>query len=482
VSGLVESLVAGLERGEAPDAALEALGAPDVATAGPRLIDAAANADLAPGRSRWLPELLLSARPGYAAQCLVELAQRYRETRGRALDLARLPALPRLLGSSDFLARLLLRHPHWSEELTGDPPGAPDGAPIEPDWTAIRIAKYKGLLRIAARDVAGRPFDQSLGELSLLADRSLTAALAVAARETGTAPPALFALGKLGGAELNFSSDVDLLFLYESANEVPDLERHAAVARLVQTLKKHLEVPSEDGFGYRVDLELRPEGKGGVIVNPVDAALGYYETFGADWERQMLIRLRHVAGPRPPAEAFLRGIRPFVWRRSVGPEAIRGVRAMKQRIESDRLEAGRDLEADLKEGPGGIRDVEFLVQAFQLFFGGREPSLRTGNVLEGLEALCQLGLLGRPVTDALRHAYLWLRRAEHCVQMVDERQTQAFPRDARAQLCLARRMGYAEPEGVQARAALLDDWTRVRSEVRAHFENLVLESPESDEP
>ena len=218
-----------------------------------------------------------------------------------------------------------------------------------------------------------------------------------------------------------------------------------------------------------------------MLVNPVDAALGYYESFGADWERQMLIRLRHVAGPRKPAEAFERGIRPFVWRRSVGPEAIRGVRAMKRRIEDERLEAGRDLEADLKEGPGGIRDVEFLVQAFQIFFGGRQPSLRTGNVLDGLGALRALGLLAPPVTEGLRDAYLWLRRAEHCVQMVDERQTQAFPREARAQLALARRMGYAEAEGRQARAALLDDWTRVRAEVRAHFENLVLESAKVDD-
>jgi len=157
------------------------------------------------------------------------------------------------------------------------------------------------------------------------------------------------------------------------------------------------------------------------------------------------------------------------------------VRAMKRRIEDERLEAGRDLEADLKEGPGGIRDVEFLVQAFQIFFGGRQPRLRTGNVLEGLAVLRELDLLAAPVIESLRDAYLWLRRAEHCVQMVDERQTQAFPRDARAQLCLARRMGYPEPDGREVRAALLDDWTRVRAEVRAHFENLVLESPKLDD-
>ena len=482
MSALLDSLVAGLGRGEAPPTALEALGVVEPALTATRLEAAATHVDLAPTRARWLPALLLSARPGYGAQTLEELSVRHRSACGRALDLARMPALPRLLGSSDFLARLLLRHPNWCEELSGDPPSAPHDVPIEPDWTAIRIAKYKGLLRIAARDLVGRPFEASLAELSRLAERCLEAALCAASRECEGVPPALFALGKLGGAELNFSSDVDLLFIYESTTGVPEPDRQSSIARLVQTFKKHLEIPSEDGFGYRVDLELRPEGRMGVIANPVDAALGYYESFGAEWERQMLIRLRYLAGPRGPAEAFERGIHPFIWRRSVGPEAIRGVRAMKRRIEDERLEAGRDLEADLKEGPGGIRDVEFLLQAFQLFFGGRQPSLRTGNVLAGLGALKDLALLPAPVTDGLRDAYLWLRRAEHCVQMIDERQTQTFPREPGAQLGLARRMGYAEPEGRRAREALLDDWTRVRAEVRKHFENLVLESGKADDP
>src|SRR5258706_12113566 len=123
-----------------------------------------------------------------------------------------------------------------------------------------------------------------------------------AARGAGVPAPGVFALGKLGGAELNFSSDVDLLFIHENP---PDGEEAADLARLVELVrcfKKHLEVPSEDGFGYRVDLDLRPEGRTGVIVNSVDAALSYYESFGAPWERQMLIRLRFVAGPRraPP--------------------------------------------------------------------------------------------------------------------------------------------------------------------------------------
>lgn len=473
---LLRTLVGGLARGEVESHALAALGCADPERTGAQLRAAARHADLAATREQWLPALLLSARPGPGAECLVELAQRHRSSTRRALDLPALPALPSVVGSSDFLARLLLRHPNWVDELRGSPPAAPEDVALEADWTPIRIAKYKGLLRIAARDLCGRPFEESLAELSSLADRCLSASLERAAREVSVSPPALFALGKLGGAELNFSSDVDLLFIHENPPDGAEAPELARLVELIRCFKKHLEVPSEDGFGYRIDLDLRPEGRTGVIVNSVDAALSYYESFGADWERQMLIRLRFVAGAERAAKAFERGLHPFVWRRSMGTDAIGAVRAMKRRIEDERLEAGRDLEADLKEGPGGIRDVEFLVQAFQLLFGGRERSLRTGNVLRALAALERLGLLDASVTAELSEAYLWLRRAEHAVQLVEERQTQMFPRDAAAQVGLARRLGYPQVEAVHARDALLDDWTRVRARVRAHFENLVLVS------
>jgi len=146
---------------------------------------------------------------------------------------------------------------------------------------------------------------------------------------------------------------------------------------------------------------------------------------------------------------------------------------MKSRIEDERRHAGRDLEADLKEGPGGIRDVEFLVQSFQLFYGGHHPELRTGNVLESLAVLTRQELLPDSVTAALRDGYLWLRGAEHALQRVEEQQTYRFPRGAPEQLALARRMGYDSADGGDARARLLDDWTRVRGEVRTHFEALI---------
>ncbi len=462
----------GLRRGDLAPAALAAAGEPDPARAGPAFQAAAADPDLG-ALEHWVPELLRTARPGFGAQCLLDLARRERET-GTRLDLGRTPLLPRLLASSNFLARLLLRRPDWVGELAGALPAAPPAAMPEGDWSAIRRVKYRGLLRIAARDLAGRPFAEGLAELSDLADRCLAAALGCAAGETGAPEPALLALGKLGGRELNFSSDVDVLFLSDPPDPESAADHVRAMVRLIRRLKGQLELPTEEGFGYRVDLDLRPEGPTGIPVNSVDAALSYYESYGAEWERQMLIRLRPVAGPAPLAKAFARGVEPFVYRRLIDPGVMEAVRAMKARIESERRSAGRDLEADLKEGPGGIRDVEFLVQSFQLFYGGREPALRTGNVLAALDALGRRGLLPEAVVVSLRDSYTWLRRAEHALQLVEEQQTASFPRERAAQLGLARRLGYAAAEGEQARARLLDDWTSVRAATRGHFEALVL--------
>jgi [glutamine synthetase] adenylyltransferase / [glutamine synthetase]-adenylyl-L-tyrosine phosphorylase len=470
LSGLIDALA----RGDLSEQALAQLGEPEPRSALQALIAAAHEPALRPHLARWGAPLLLSARPGFGAQVLAEIARRYRATRGAELPPDALPSLAAVVGNSDFLARLLQRHPHWCEELRGDPPAPPAGESIEPDWTAIRIAKYQGLLRIAARDLAERPFSESLSELSELADRCLVAGLERAALETEAPAPALFALGKLGGHELNFSSDVDLLFVYGAPAAADDLTLNARTARLIQLFKRQLEARSEDGLAYRVDLDLRPEGRQGALANSVDAALYYYETFGAEWERQALIRLRYLGGPREEAERFTAGIEPFVFRRGIDLGAIRRVREMKQRIEQERRDAGRDIEHDLKEGPGGIRDVEFLVQALQLFHGGRSADLRTGNVERALAGLARHGLLPESAATLLRDGYLWLRRAEHAVQMVEERQTQRFPREAAAQLTLARRMGYRDEHGTRARDRLLDDWTRVRAQVRQHFENLVL--------
>jgi [glutamine synthetase] adenylyltransferase / [glutamine synthetase]-adenylyl-L-tyrosine phosphorylase len=444
----------------------------DTERAAEAIAQAAAHPDLVASAPVWSASLLASARPASAARLLAELARARRDA-GAPLDPARVPLLPALLGNSSALARALQRHPDWIDDIEGALPPPPRDAEVPAHWSAIREAKYRGLLRVAARDLAGRPFEQGLGELSDLADRCLRAALACAAAETGGAAPALLALGKLGGRELNFSSDVDLLFVYELAPGADPLGAKDAAARLIRVLKTRLEEPGEEGFGYRVDLNLRPEGRSGVLANPVDAALTYYESFGAEWERQMLIRLRPLAGPAA-GERFARGVVPFVYRSLIGLDVMRSVREMKARIERERREAGRDIDADLKEGPGGIRDVEFLVQAFQLLHGGREPQLRTGNVLDALRALGELELLPFEVIRSLREGYLWLRRAEHALQLADEQQTARMPSRAEAQAEQARRMGYRDARTEDARARMLADWSRVQAEMRRHFDALVL--------
>jgi len=473
VNSVAKHLIAEIRGGDVEPEVLAATGMEDPADAIRAFADAARDPDLGPALERWIPTLVTSAQPVQGTRALERLAALRRE-QGAPLDLARAPTLPALLGASSVLARRLLAHPDWIDDLEGPLPDAPSLAPIPAEPAEVFREKYRGLLRIAARDLASRPFAESLEELSTLADRCLVSALRCAQDEVGGDAPALLALGKLGGRELNFSSDVDLLFVY-TLEGVDDAGAEAQrTARLVQRLKTILEQPSEEGFGYRVDLDLRPEGRAGVVANPVEAALGYYESFGAEWERQAMIRLRAIAGDVATGEAFVRGLRPFVFRKLIGPDVMRDVRDMKHRIETERRDAGRDIDACLKEGPGGIRDVEFLVQAFQLLHGGHHPDLRTGNVVEALALLSNLSLLPEAVSASLREAYLWLRRAEHSLQLAEEQQTSRVPRDPAGQLGLARRMGYADEHGDVARASFHDDWTAVRAEVRAHFDALVL--------
>jgi glutamate-ammonia-ligase adenylyltransferase len=477
MDALAASFVSGLERGAADRELLHRVGEREPERAAAAFQRAAGDAQLAPSLAVWVPALLRSATPGLGAERLADLLQRARHEGQPLPDPAQAPGLAPLLGSSSALSRVLLRRPDWCSELAGNPPAAPDTALPPRDWGAIRRAKYRGLLRVAARDLLERPFAESLRELSDLADACLSAGLIAAANETRIDPPALLALGKLGGRELNFSSDVDLLFLYPVPPGGDALARNGEVSRLVRHLKSQLEATGDEGFAYRVDLDLRPEGRSGVIANSLDAALSYYESFGQEWERQMLIRLRMVAGPSEAGDVFAREIAPFVYRRHIDPGVMRSVRDMKARIEDERRRAGRDLEVDLKEGPGGIRDVEFLVQSLQLFYGGGEVSLRTGNVLDGLAAIQALGLLPPETVLALTNAYTWLRRAEHALQLAEEQQVSRLPRERPAQLALARRMGYADPDGEDARARLLEDWTAVRTQVRSHFDALVLSEP-----
>jgi glutamate-ammonia-ligase adenylyltransferase len=190
----------------------------------------------------------------------------------------------------------------------------------------------------------------------------------------------------------------------------------------------------------------------------------------------MLLRLRHLAGAPAAARAFERGIEPFVYRRAIDPGVIDAVRAMKARIETERREGGRDLDGNLKEGPGGIRDVEFTVQALQLFYAGRKPELRTGNVLDAVAGLARADLLPAHSAAVLADGYRWLRRAEHALQLAEEQQTAQLPRGAADRIALARRIGYADAQGADALRRFEADLSQTRSQVREQFEALVLGS------
>lgn len=478
MSTLPDAFGASLAGGRPEPELLARLGEPDpraAAAAFARLLD------LPPLRERaaWLgTELARGAAPAAGAAALADLALE-RPDIGSLLE--RAPWLPRLLAGSRALARVLLRRPDLADELKGSPPPPPTPLPADAPlagFEALREHKYRGLLRIAARDLAGRDFRRGLRELSDLADGCLAAALASVCGERGVPPPALFALGKLGGRELNFSSDVDVLFIYEADSPEADLARNRELLPVIRAFKAKLEERGPLGFGYRVDLDLRPEGPRGVLANSVQAALTYYESFGQEWERQAMIRLRRVAGAEAPARAFEAGIAPFVWRRTLDPTVLERVGGMKARIERERREAGRDLDRELKEGPGGIRDVEFLVQALQLLLGGRDPSLRSGNVLDALDALARARALPEAAAADLADAYLWLRRAEHALQMDEERQTHLLPRSPAALAALARRMGYERETAEDARNALLGDHEAVRARVRRRFQELVIREAE----
>ena len=470
---LARRVIESLHAGDPNVDDLSRAGSPQPAEDALALGAAARDPDLAPRIEDWLPALLSSASPGAGARRLVSIADEGRR-RGRPPGAPFAGAvLAHVLGNSHFLGRWLLREPSWQGDLSGAIAPPPPRAPADAGWSELRRTKYRGLLRIAARDLA-RPFDDGLSELSDLADDILRRALVLAAGEREA--PALFALGKLGGRELNFSSDVDLLFVCEAP---PDEHGHAAresAAAVVRELKRRVDERTDEGFLYRVDLDLRPEGPPGALVRGVEGALGYYELRGAEWERQMLLRLRHLGGSARAARRFERGIEPFVYRRSIDPGVIDAVRAMKTRIETERRERGSDLDANLKEGPGGIRDVEFTVQALQLFHAGRRPDLRTGNVFAAITGLASLGLLPAASAAVLEDGYRWLRRAEHALQLAEEQQTAQLPRDAAERTAVARRMGYAEAAATDATRRFEADLARTRSQVREQFEALVLGS------
>ena len=277
----------------------------------------------------------------------------------------------------------------------------------------------------------------------------------------------VFGLGKLGGGELNFSSDVDLIFAHEksgTSDGARALDADGYYARIGQRLIQLLDEVTPDGFCYRVDMRLRPFGGVGRLALSFGAMEQYYQSEGRDWERYAWIKARPVAGDIPGGERLLAMLRPFVYRRYLDYTALDGLREMKAMIAADER---RELSGHLKLGPGGIREIEFLVQALQLIRGGREPALRTRSLMAALDALVAGGHLPAAAAASLAQAYRFLRRLENRVQMLADQQVHALPDDAHAQLRIATGLGYPDV------AALRTNLDAQRAIVSAEFERLL---------
>lgn len=251
-------------------------------------------------------------------------------------------------------------------------------------------------------------------------------------------------LGKLGGHELNYASDVDLLFLYTPKEKRRAI--HPDAPSVLNPLCQHLSGLLADAVGgdrvFQVDLRLRPQGKDGELVPSLMAASQHYLLKGRAWERQVLLKARPVAGDRGLGTAFLQEVRPFVFRRFLDFQALDELQAMRDRILAEGLKAGPGAAFDVKLGVGGIREVEFLVQSFQLIYGGRHPELDEPNTLRCLTQLERLGLLPEDAVRELREAYTFLRRVEHWVQLDQNRQTQRLPKSPEGRERLAEALGF----------------------------------------
>jgi glutamate-ammonia-ligase adenylyltransferase len=350
---------------------------------------------------------------------------------------------------------------------------------------ALRALRKRVMLRLIARDLAGRA---DLGEVvattTLLAETAIAAALswldAQAAGQYGNPRGEQSAtvqqlhvvgMGKLGGRELNVSSDVDLIFVYPE-NGATDGARRISneeyFTRLGRRLAAALGEITADGHVFRVDLRLRPYGEGGPPVVSFDMLENYLVTQGREWERYAWIKARPLTGDR--TGELMELVRPFVFRRHLDFSAFASMRELHRQVRAE--VARRDRLDDIKLGPGGIREVEFIVQVFQLIRGGRDPALRRQPTLEVLPLLTQRGLLPPAAASELEQAYVFLRNLEHRLQYVDDQQTHLLPAASEERLALARSLGFAHTD------AFLAELERVRAGVGRQFDAIFATTPQ----
>jgi len=350
----------------------------------------------------------------------------------------------------------------------------------------LRQFRTREMVRIAWRDICGlTDLMQTMFDLSSLADACISESLHCLhhwlAKELGQKQRAegksqrmiVLAMGKLGAYELNYSSDIDLIFVYPHAGETQSAARTVSneqfFTRLSKQLIASLDLRTGDGFVFRVDMRLRPFGDSGPLVVSLEAMENYYQSHGREWERYAFIKARVVTGDPEPSDELVQMLRPFVYRRYLDYGAFESLREMKQLIVAEVERKG--LGDNVKLGAGGIREIEFIGQAFQLIRGGRDPELQQKQILHTLDVLCEKQQLPSFVVEELKTAYQFLRTTEHRLQQVRDAQTHQLPSNADEQLCLALSMGFDSWD------AFYSQLQAYRQRVRNHFDQ-VFESPQ----
>ncbi|MBZ0221154.1 MAG: bifunctional [glutamate--ammonia ligase]-adenylyl-L-tyrosine phosphorylase/[glutamate--ammonia-ligase] adenylyltransferase [Candidatus Methylomirabilis sp.] len=426
-----------------------------------------------------------------------------------------------ICGSSSFLSGILARNPDYAGWLFREALGLPRDAEslrmeiekrtrglesVEEASREIRLFKQKEYLRIGSRDLLRvADLKETTRELSDLASACLEAAVAFSIKlhkRTYGAPLyedaegvkkeagfVVIGMGKLGGRELNFSSDIDILYIYSSdKGETAGVEGkpgsvislHAFFVKVSMLVTKLISNVTDEGFAFRVDLDLRPEGRSGDIANSLRSAEVYYESWGQPWERAAMIKARPVAGFIELGEEFLSMIRPFVYRKYLDFTAIDEIKTMKEKIDLSLLRRNPDA-VDVKLGAGGIREIEFFCQALQLIHAGKDPLIRERNTLNALLKLKEHNYVRGDEAERLSAGYSFLRDLEHRIQIIEGRQSQAIPASEAALERLARMMGFRGSQNEKAASHFWDEYRRVTSGVHEVFRSLFYRSGEAPE-
>jgi [glutamine synthetase] adenylyltransferase / [glutamine synthetase]-adenylyl-L-tyrosine phosphorylase len=430
---------------------------------------------LGPDSDDLVESLAFSADPDQALRLLVRLLESSTEAEELSTALRHSMALRErlsaVLGASEALGRFLCRHPDAWRDLDGRHIQHVDAVAHARDGDALRVAYHRRLLQIAARDLtAVLSVDEVSAMLAALAGDTLDAALALASEDLPEQARqcrlAVIAMGKCGGCELNYVSDVDVVFVAEPADGADEAAAMRAAAQLATALMRICSEHTAEGTIWPVDAALRPEGKAGPLVRTLRSHLTYYDRWAKTWEFQALLKARAVAGDRDLGREYVEAVGALVWQAADRPNFVADVQGMRRRV-LDHIPGGH-ADRQIKLGSGGLRDIEFAVQLLQLVHGRGDESLRSGTTLVALEALTRGGYVGREDGASLAAAYRFLRNLEHRLQLAQLRRTHVLPDDPDLLRALGRSLGYLH----DSRRKFTEAWRRHAREVRRLHEKL----------